>query len=181
MTERVTSGQVPSEQMTVAGHVRKMQDADLEQVLAWRNHPDVRRFMYTQHEITLEEHRVWFAAAKQDRTKNLLVYEVNNKATGFVQFTQLNASRNADWGFYLAPDAAKGTGQHLGKTALNYAFQKRQLHKVCGQALAFNEKSIRFHRALGFQQEGVLRQQFYDGTVYHDVVCFGLLASEWCE
>jgi len=32
---------------------------------------------------------------------------------------------------------------------------------------------------LGFQREGVLRQQHFDGQQYHDVVCFGLLANEW--
>jgi UDP-4-amino-4,6-dideoxy-N-acetyl-beta-L-altrosamine N-acetyltransferase len=53
------------------------------------------------------------------------------------------------------------------------------LHKLCGQALAFNERSIRFHQNLGFRREGVLRQQHFDGEQYHDVVCFGLLASEW--
>jgi UDP-4-amino-4,6-dideoxy-N-acetyl-beta-L-altrosamine N-acetyltransferase len=162
------------------GILRVMTDADLENVLSWRNHIDVRRFMYTQHEIALEEHRRWFAAATQDNTKSLLVYEVEGIPTGFVQFTQLNTSKNADWGFYLAPDAVKGTGKYLGKSALSYAFQQRQWHKVCGQALAFNEKSIRFHLALGFRQEGVLREQHYDGAIYHNVMCFGLLASEWC-
>jgi UDP-4-amino-4,6-dideoxy-N-acetyl-beta-L-altrosamine N-acetyltransferase len=161
--------------------LRAMTETDLERVLSWRNHIDVRRFMYTQHEITLAEHRLWFTAATQDNTKNLFVYEVEGKPTGFVQFTQLIAGKNVDWGFYLAPDAVKGTGQALGKAALDYAFQQRQWHKVCGQALAFNEKSTRFHLALGFQQEGILREQHYDGAVYHNVICFGLLANEWCK
>jgi hypothetical protein len=37
--------------------VRPMADADVERVLAWRNHLKVRRYMYTQHEITLDEHQ----------------------------------------------------------------------------------------------------------------------------
>lgn len=41
-------------------HIRPMVYADLERVLAWRNHPDVRRYMYTQHEITLDEHQRWY-------------------------------------------------------------------------------------------------------------------------
>lgn len=32
--------------------VRPMVATDLERVLGWRNHPEVRRHMYTQHAIT---------------------------------------------------------------------------------------------------------------------------------
>lgn len=160
-------------------HMRRMRQADLEQVLAWRNHPDVRRFMYTQHEISLEEHISWFERASQDARRHLLVHEQGGVALGFVNLHEVGAGGIVDWGFYAAPDAPKGTGRQLGRQALLYAFGELGLHKVCGQALAFNEPSIRFHLRLGFQQEGVLREQHFDGERYHDIVCFGLLAAEW--
>lgn len=158
---------------------RTMGLADLEQVLTWRNHPNIRRYMYTQHEITLEEHRNWFEQASQDPHRHLLVFECDEKALGFVNFTQLDSGNVADWGFYIAPGAPKGGGLQLGRSALEYAFQKINLHKVCGQALAFNDRSISFHSRLGFQQEGILRDQNFDGERYHSVVCFGLLDHEW--
>ena len=37
--------------------MREMVDGDLSLVLEWRNAPDVRKNMYTSHEITLDEHR----------------------------------------------------------------------------------------------------------------------------
>lgn len=159
--------------------IRVMTADDLDNVLNWRNHPEIRRYMYTQHEITIEEHRAWFERASQDPRKHLLVFEVGGIAQGFVNITEQTAPGVADWGFYIAPDAAKGTGRQLGQTALYYAFQSLRLHKVCGQALAFNERSIKFHRGLGFQQEGILRDQHYDGENYHAVICFGLLSTEW--
>jgi UDP-4-amino-4,6-dideoxy-N-acetyl-beta-L-altrosamine N-acetyltransferase len=159
--------------------VRPMVLADLPNVLAWRNHPDVRRYMYTQHEIAEDEHRQWFERAVQDLGRHLLVFEDAGEARGFVNLHRLSAGSVADWGFYLAPYAPKGTGQSLGRAALNYAFTEIGLHKVCGQALAYNERSIRFHRRLGFSQEGVLRDQHFDGQYYYDVVYFGLIATEW--
>ncbi|MFW0886806.1 UNVERIFIED_CONTAM: UDP-4-amino-4,6-dideoxy-N-acetyl-beta-L-altrosamine N-acetyltransferase [Pseudomonas sp. JL1] len=159
--------------------IRKMTVDDLDVVLAWRNHAEIRRYMYTQHEITIEEHRGWFERASQDARKHLLVFEVGGKPQGFVNISEQTSYGVADWGFYIAPDAAKGTGRQLGQTALEYAFRALNLHKVCGQALAFNERSIQFHRTLGFQQEGTLRDQHYDGENYHAVICFGLLSNEW--
>lgn len=165
--------------MTLQQWVRRMDTDDLAKVLAWRNHPEVRRYMYTQHEILLDEHARWFEHASQDQNRHLLIYENKIMPLGFINIHQIAVGGIADWGFYVAPDAPKGTGHQLGLAALDYAFTKIGLSKLCGQALCYNERSIRFHQSLGFQQEGVLRQQHFDGQHYHDVVCFGLLASEW--
>lgn len=159
--------------------LRPMTDADLEQVLLWRNHPDVRRYMYTTHEIQLEEHRKWFASANTNPAVELLIYLQDDEACGFVSIARTRCHEVADWGFYLAPSAPKGSGRQLGKQALAYAFTQLNLHKLCGQALGFNERSIAFHKSQGFTEEGRLREQHFDGAQFQDVVCFGLLKHDW--
>ncbi|MFJ2340597.1 UDP-4-amino-4,6-dideoxy-N-acetyl-beta-L-altrosamine N-acetyltransferase [Pseudomonas protegens] len=159
--------------------VRRMTGDDIDQVLAWRNHEEVRSYMHTQHEITRAEHARWFEQASADPRRALLIFESQGAALGYVNFHQTTQGRTADWGFYAAPQAPKGTGRTMGQAALRYGFTKLNLHKVCGQVLAYNERSLRMHRSLGFQQEGVLREQHFDGQSYHDTVCFGLLAAEW--
>nr|WP_312230581.1 UDP-4-amino-4,6-dideoxy-N-acetyl-beta-L-altrosamine N-acetyltransferase [Pseudomonas sp.] len=159
--------------------VRAMRDDDLERVLGWRNHPDVRRFMYTQHAITPSEHKRWFESSQRNPARSLLIYEQAGIPLGFANITQTVLEHIADWGFYIAPDAPRGTGLRLGQTTLDFAFSSLGLHKVCGQALGFNERSIRFHEKLGFVQEGALRDQHYDGTAYHTIIHFGLLRHEW--
>lgn len=159
--------------------VRPMTEYDLERVLEWRNHPDIRRYMYTQHEITLSEHTNWFEKAIRNPNKHLLIFELNGIPTGFVSINGTENDSIAEWGFYVAPNSEKGTGRQLGKTILNYAFEVLKLHKICGQALAYNLPSINFHTSLGFTQEGLLRDQHFDGQSYNDIVHFGLLANEW--
>src|SRR5690554_7482984 len=95
--------------------LRRMSESDLEQVLQWRNHLEVRRFMYTTHEIRLEEHRKWFAGASMNPATELLIYQQEGKAQGFVNITRAHCAEVADWGFYLAPDAPRGSGWELGK------------------------------------------------------------------
>lgn len=148
-------------------------------VLAWRNHADVRRYMFTQHEISLDEHRNWFAKAKQDPSRCLLMVEESKQAIGYVQFSNVEVGGVADWGFYARPNAPKGAGLKLGTIALNHAFGALKLHKVCGQAIASNQSSIAFHQRLGFQLEGVIRDQRRIEGSYHSLHCFGLLADEW--
>ena len=159
--------------------VRSMLVSDLEQVLEWRNHSEIRRYMYTQHKITLDEHTNWYKKASNSPEHYLLIFEINNIPTGFININKIKNSNIADWGFYVAPDSEKGTGKMLGITVLNYAFEVIKLHKICGQALSYNVPSAKFHTSLGFTQEGLLRDQHFDGQSYNDVVHFGLLASEW--
>lgn len=159
--------------------LRPMNESDLEKVLVWRNAPDVRSYMYSTHEIRMDEHCAWYADRSKNTATALLIYERGGKASGFVNITRTRCPEVADWGFYLAPDALIGSGRELGKQALKYAFVQLGLHKVCGQALGFNARSITFHTRLGFTEEGRLRDQHFDGSQFHDVVCFGLLRNEW--
>ena len=168
-----------SSSVSTSAPIRPMIREDLELVLDWRNHQDVRRHMYTQHEISLEEHTRWFERASRDSRRHLLVFESSSVPLGFINIHESVSQGVAAWGFYAAPDAPKGTGRQLGQAALHYAFIDAGLHKLCGQALAYNERSIKFHLSQGFKQEGILRDQHFDGQCYHHVVCFGLLASEW--
>lgn len=145
----------------------------------WRNQPHVRTNMLTQHEISLDEHQQWFERCAKDPSRRLMIVEEEDIPLGFVGFTGVGAGEIATWGFYAAPEAAKGSGTKLGYKALEFAFGVLLLHKVCGQALAFNEASIRMHQKFGFRQEGVLREQHKINDQYHDMICFGLLCEEW--
>lgn len=160
-------------------HLRTMGRHDLGIVLHWRNHPEIREFMFTQHEISQDEHRSWFQKASISPDIKLLMFEIDSMPLGFLTFTKKVQSSVADWGFYVSPDAPKGTGTQLGHAGLEYGFTELHLHKICGQALSHNLNSIRFHKKLGFVQEGLLRDQYSDGRQYYDILHFGILQSEW--
>ena len=161
--------------------IRVIQQSDLELILRWRNHPKIRRHMYSQHLITWDEHLRWFLKKKKDPKTHLLMFELDKNPEGFISFRENECVGTAEWGFYLSPDAPKNTGRLLGFAGLSYAFETICVHKVCGEALGYNEKSIRLHLSLGFQQEGVLRQHHFDGKTYYDVIRFGLLVDRWDE
>ena len=159
--------------------IRSMIEDDLPMVLTWRNHPEVRRFMFTQHEISLTEHTQWFKRVVQDNTRRLLIVQENGSPIGYVQFSNVEPGGVADWGFYACPGASKGTGRKLGEIALDHAFGQLELHKVCGQVIEKNHASKRFHERLGFKPEAVLPDQKRMNGQYQTLICFGLLAREW--
>jgi len=158
---------------------RLLHEDDLPTILRWRNHPNVRRYMLTQHEISLAEHTRWFEKARSDRNRCLLLVQDHKRPIGYVQFAQVCVGGVADWGFYADPEAPKGSGTKIGTAGLRHAFEQLHLHKVNGQAFDFNEASIALHRRLGFRHEGRLREQQRVDHGYHDLMLFGLLAREW--
>lgn len=158
-----------------------MRDCDLSDILSWRNHPGVRNFMLTQHEITVDEHRRWFERASKDQTNSLLVIEEFERPLGCVTFSGVKRDLSAEWSFYASPDGEPGTGTKVCSAAIEYAFSVLGVHKIVGRVLEFNLASIRLHERLGFFHEGTLRQQQLIHGVYYDLLCFGLLSSEWAK
>lgn len=159
--------------------LRPMTADDLPRVLQWRNHPAVREYMFTRREIDLDEHHRWFERSLANPARELLIYEQHHAPMGFVSFDGMTDSSVVEWGFYVAPDASRGTGRALGRVALHHAFVCGRRHKVAARTIATNARALRFHSAIGFLQEGKLRDHFFDGADYHDVICFGLLQTEW--
>jgi len=155
----------------------------LELVLQWRNAPSIRENMYTSHMISMDEHRTWFEKTKDSNTAKWFVYhEKNGDPAGVVGFTDINErNHNAFWGFYTAENSPPGIGSRMGYEALEHAFQQYKFHKLNGEILAHNAKSIRYHEKLGFTREGLFRDHHFDGSNYVDIVRMGILKHEWSK
>lgn len=152
---------------------------DLGMVLGWRNHPKVRSFMFTQHEIGAVEHSSWFSKVHEDSSRRLLIIERNEEPFGFVQFNNVSCGATSEWGFYVSPDAVPGSGRRLGVAAIDHAFKEFGLNKVRGVALENNRASVALHQWLGFVSEGVSRTSHPTGSEDLNVLTFGLLKEKW--
>ena len=152
--------------------IREMTINDLLMVLAWRNHPSVRVNMFSDHEISKDEHFEWFTKTHLNRLQSLWIVLNSAEPIGFVQFKKTHDELSADWGFYVSPDAKKGSGKILGQLALDMAFGALKISQVFGEALKFNEASIGFHRHLGFIQES-------SSDKNKDILKFVLSKEDW--
>ena len=162
------------------GALCPMTDGDLAQVLAWRNHPDIRAHMYTQHEITLDEHRAWWERVKASPKFAFFLYERAGARLGYVAFSEIaRGPDTATWGFYTAPDAPKGTGSLMSLAAMDMAFGPLALRKLNAEAIGHNTASLRLHESFGFQREGLFRDHVLIGDPLVDVIRLALFARDW--
>lgn len=162
------------------GILRDIADDELELMLSWRNVPAVRANMYTQHEISLDEHLAWWKRSAAREDVRYFMYEFQGVPSGIVGITQIDRQNcNSSWAFYASPDARRGTGVKMECLALDYVFKDLRLHKLYCEVLAFNAAVIKLHQKFGFQVEGVFRQQHRQDEEFVDIYRLGLLASEW--
>ncbi|WP_313584252.1 GNAT family N-acetyltransferase [Lacrimispora sp.] len=57
---------------------------------------------------------------------------------------------------------------------LEYAFSELNLHRVFLNVFSFNKRAIKLYEKMGFMHEGVLRQVFYRGGDWHDIVIMSI-------
>jgi UDP-4-amino-4,6-dideoxy-N-acetyl-beta-L-altrosamine N-acetyltransferase len=168
--------------MNQLGTLRCIADDELELMRAWRNEPAVRANMYTQHEISREEHLVWWKKTKARTDHQYFMYEMAGVPTGIAAFTSIDMqSRNSAWAFYASPSAPKGTGSRMEFLMLEHAFGDLQLQKLYCEVLAFNTAVIKLHQKFGFSIEGIFRRQQKVNADCVDIYRLGILAPEWQE
>lgn len=168
--------------MNQLGILRNIADDELELMRAWRNEPTVRANMYTQHEISCEEHITWWEKTKARTDQKYFMYEIVGNPIGIAAFTGIDIqSKNSTWAFYASPSAPKGTGSKMEFLMLEHAFDELQLQKLYCEVLAFNTPVIKLHQKFGFNIEGVFRQQYKVNENFVDIYRLGILATEWQE
>ena len=163
--------------------LRPLQESDLEMVLSWRNSERVRANMYTDHIISLEEHQTWVKKIKDEPTIDYLICEFQNHPIGLVNFTNIDKNNNkCYWGFYLGETATPlGSGGALSFISMEYIFEIVDIRKVCSEVLSFNNKSLKLHKRLSFQEEGCFKKHIYKNLEYQDVICLALFQEDWLQ
>lgn len=162
------------------GRLRPIEDHELKMMLEWRNTPEVRNNMYTTDIIPLDDHLQWWERIKKDDSVHYFFYEYDNIPQGVVYFTQIDVlNHQAMWGFYASPNALRGTGSRMEVLALDYAFDKLNLHKLSCEVLDYNLAVVKFHKKFGFVEEGYFREHHLCKNQYFGIYRLALISEEW--
>lgn len=73
----------------------------------------------------------------------------------------------------------KGYGSEVIRLVVHYAFQHQNFRKVWLRVHGKNERARKAYEAVGFLEEGRLREHVYSDGQYDDLIFMGLLRTEW--
>jgi len=147
-----------------------------------RNEPEIRRWSYTDHEITKDEHSRWLASlAENDRQLVCGVLDVDGTVIGAINAGGIDRQNyNAEWSFYLTSKVrGNGIGAVLEYHFVDYIFSALDIEKLSCEVIEGNTEVISLHKRFGFQEEGFRRSHIRKESGRLGVHEFGLLREEW--
>lgn len=163
---------------------RPLQRQDKEMIRLWRNLPQVRRCMLTDHVIGPEEHAAWFERIFDNPRFRHWIIRCEEENAGLLYLYDIDTcNRRCYWGFYVVGSNVRGksVGMFAEYFLLQYIFKELKLDKLCCETLDFNRGVLRMHEAFGFKQEGRLRRHIVKSDGAHDVICMSIFKNEWEE
>jgi UDP-4-amino-4,6-dideoxy-N-acetyl-beta-L-altrosamine N-acetyltransferase len=150
-------------------------------VRSLRNQENVRKYMYTAHEISEKEHAAWLNSLSNNPRQVVFVAIKDSDAVGVVSLNAINPlQKTADWAFYLDTELqGKGLGSLIEFWMLDYAFNDVGLEKLNCEVLEMNASVIKMHQKFGFEIEGIRRKNVIKDGDRIDVVLLGITRDEW--
>ena len=129
----------------------KLTFQEKKMILDWRNHPEIRQWMYNQDEIKLEEHLSFIEHLKEANNKLYFLVKKENEYIGVIDFVNIN-HESLEMGIYTNPNLF-GYGKILLKQLINYAFNILKVKKIYAEVFAENQKAYNLYKRLYFEDE----------------------------
>jgi len=153
-------------------------DKEKELTRKWRNHIDVRKWMYSDHIISRKEHNEFINKLLKDmRNVYWLIKKEDNEYMGVIYLNRFDfKNKNAYLGIYSKPEYSfPGTGRLLIECLTKLAFQILCLHSLKLEVIETNKRAIRFYKKAGFSEEGRLKEFVRKEDHWYDVVIMGTI------
>ena len=170
-------------------HLRPLRKTDIATVSGWFeslddlslfdrtmrvpvNHEAVEKSLLDAAGIEGAVGKCWFAIeAERDSLNGIVGLENINPING-----------DAILALFIEHDSRnKGIGIRTSALILDMAFNQLRLNRVSSFYRADNKASRKLTTAAGFQEEGCLRKAWFSGGSHMDMICVGLLQSEWAK
>jgi [ribosomal protein S5]-alanine N-acetyltransferase len=165
--------------------LREMTAEDAAAVFAIRGDYEVTRLnigaAYTElqqaHDLIAAMHDAYI---EQREVRWGITRHGDDTVLGMVGFNYWHRiDRRASVGFDLRRDCwGQGIMREALQAVLHFGFTEMELNRIEADASAENTASIRLLARLGFQQEGLQREQYFEEGAFHDLMLFSLLRRE---
>lgn len=126
-------------------------------ILSWRNHPSIKRWMYNNDDILLENHLNFIETLKSCADKLYFLVKQNSSYIGVIDFTNINKeSKSSEFGLYANPfEKVAGIGRILEECCIKYAFEILKLDKMMLEVFSDNVQVRNLHKKFNFKETTV--------------------------
>lgn len=164
--------------------LRAVEKQDLPFLRDWRNIVEFRKNFREVRELSLADQEAWFDHLQQTKHVNYMFTIVDldtQKPIGAAGLLYINwIIRSADFSFYIGDDnkyiGNDGIAKEATKLLIDYGFNNLNLHKIWMELYEFDtEKLDFFQNEFNFKQDGILRDNCFEGGKYWNSYIISLI------
>ena len=123
-------------------------------VLEWRNNLNIKKWMYTQDDITLESHLNFIDSLKNSKEKLYFLIKKEDENIGVIYFTNLT-KKEVYFGLYANPTMKIfGIGRILEEISIDFAFNELKVENLKLEVFEKNIQVINLHKKYNFKKSG---------------------------
>lgn len=167
-------------------YLRKMEYADTENIVKWRNSDFVREHFIYQALFTRESHENWIRTMVETGKVDQLIICIKGDGgaevpVGSVYIRDIDWTHNkAEYGIFIGEESArgKGIGSMTAALMIEYCFKQLKLHRLFLRVFADNLQAIRSYEKAGFVKEAYLKDDVRIQGQYRDIVLMGIINPE---
>ena len=121
-----------------------------EMVLIWRNSSEIRKWMYNQEEIELNDHLNFIESLKSRKDKLYFLVKKDKEYIGVIDFTEIIEEESLHMGIYTNPNI-KGNGKILLNKIIEYSFDNLKVKKIYSEVFSQNNKAYELYEKYNFK------------------------------
>jgi UDP-4-amino-4,6-dideoxy-N-acetyl-beta-L-altrosamine N-acetyltransferase len=123
-------------------------------ILTWRNHTNVKAYMYHTNDISETEHFCFVKALETREDRCYFLVQNEGIDIGVIDFNDISPS-SAIMGLYANPTLhQKGIGSLLMEAIVIYAFETLKVHILKAEVFENNDKAKALYEKFGFCEKG---------------------------
>ena len=165
-------------------NILEVGEAIQERVRVWRNSTRIRKYMISQNEIAVEEHRAWLSRLLKDGGSQIVrVAFCADVPIGIITLKDIDRkSERSDWGIYIGESGyeGRGFGREMLDDLLSWGFEEEGLNRLFTSVTADNAPAIGMYLRAGFHFEGRFEKHIIrsDGEKV-DLLWVALFRPDW--
>ncbi|MBX7050601.1 MAG: GNAT family N-acetyltransferase [Flavobacteriales bacterium] len=166
-------------------YLRALTQSDAnEEYLSWLNDEETTRGLASgvfPSSIEALKKFVEGISARKDVVMFAICDKKNGQHIGNIKLDNFDwVSRTCELGILIGNKSywGKGIGFEVCQLTIQYAFQDLNIRKVVLAVYENNPAAVKLYEKLGFQHEGRLRKQVFEGGQYFDKLYMGIFVEE---
>lgn len=152
--------------------LRPLEREDLRYVHKLNNDSKIMSYWFEEPYESFVELQDLFEKHIHKQSERRFIIEQDESIIGLVELVEIDLiHRNAEFQIIIDPNfQGKGNAYTVTILAINYAFHVLNLHKLYLIVDKENEKAIHIYKKAGFRLEGELKEEYFSGGKYRDVL-----------